>query len=153
MDDNIGSANYEKEHQMIFGNKAYEEKGKTNQNNDFEILTYEYDKNEGYSKSEIEIFMIAKDIKDKIENKYQIYDKDKEIKRNITYEDFVILMDRATNFDLYKKIFEYLEIPLTIYKDENINNKNDLNIIKNIINLILKRQANVIDEEYKYKNR
>lgn len=150
MDDNIGSANYEKEHQMIFGNKAYEEKGKTNQNNDFEILTYEYDKNEGYSKSEIEIFMIAKDIKDKIENKYQIYDKDKEIKRNITYEDFVILMDRATNFDLYKKIFEYLEIPLTIYKDENINNKNDLNIIKNIINLILKRQANVIDEEYKY---
>ena len=29
-------------------------------------------------------------------------------------------------------------------------NKNDLNIIKNIINLILKRQANVIDEEYKY---
>ena len=49
-------------------------------------------KMEGYSKSEMKYLMIAKDIKDKIENKYQIYDKDKEIKRNITYEDFVILM-------------------------------------------------------------
>lgn len=150
MDNNIGSANYEKEHQMIFGNKTYEEEGITKQNNDFEILTYEYDKNSNYSKAEIEIFMIAQDIKTKIKNKYQIYDKDENIKRDVTYNDFVILMDRSTNFDLYKKIFEYLEIPLTIYKDENINSKDDLNIIKNIINLILKRRIKIFDEEYKY---
>lgn len=150
MDHDIGSANYQAEHQMIFGNNSYEEEGSTDQNNDFEILTYDYDKKDIYSKAEIEIFMIAQDIKKKVESRYQIYDKDQNLKRNIIYSDFVILMDRSTNFDLYKKIFEYLEIPLTIYKDENITNKNELNIIKNIINLMIKQQKDIIDEEYKY---
>ena len=58
--------------------------------------------------------------------------------RDIDYGDFVVLMDRATDFDLYKKIFEYLDIPTTLYKDENIAEENELFIIKNLVGLIIK---------------
>ena len=40
--------------------------------------------------------------------------------RPVTYSDFVILIDRATAFETYKKVFEYLNIPLTIYRDKAI---------------------------------
>jgi hypothetical protein len=48
---------------------------------------------------------------------------------------------------LYKKIFEYLNIPLTIYKDESITDSIDIAIIKNIFNLILNK---TINQSFKY---
>lgn len=137
MDDDIGGANYKEDHQMIFGNTSYIEKGSTNQNNNFEILNYEYSKDLEFTKEEIEIFTIANDIKEKITNKYQVFDKDEGVLRDITYNDFVILMDRTSKFDLYKKIFGYLKIPLTKYTDTSITNEIDTLIIKNIISLII----------------
>ena len=100
-----------------------------------EIISYEDTKE--YKKEEIEAFIIANDIEDKIKNKYQVFDKKLKVLRNITYNDFVILMDRTTSFDLYKKIFEYLEIPLTLYKDETLNSGEELAIINNIIEFII----------------
>jgi len=150
MDNYIGGAEYSESHNMVFGNTTYIEEGKTEQNNNLEIYNYEYDKTCGYKKEEIESFIIAKDIKNKIDSKYQIFDKDSLKLRDIEYKDFVILMDRATNFDLYKKIFEYLGIPTTLYKDENIVNENELYLIKNIIGLIIKIKLNEFDTEFKY---
>ena len=109
MNDRIGGANYLESHQMIFGNNTYL-KEKTNQNNDMEIYTYEYDKSIGFTKEEIEAFTIAKDIRNKIDNNYQVFDKDTSLLRNIKYDDFAIIMDRSTTFDLYKKIFNYFMI-------------------------------------------
>lgn len=150
MDNYIGGAEYSESHNMVFGNTTYIEEGKTNQNNNLEIYNYIYDKELGYKKEEIEAFLIAKDIKDKINNKYQIFDKDEKILRDIEYKDFVILMDRTTNFDLYKKIFEYVGIPTTLYKDENIVNENELYLIKNLINLVIKIKNNEYDTSFKY---
>lgn len=147
MDNFIGGAEYSKTHQMIFGNKTYNNEGKLNQNNNIEIYNYKYDKTSLYKKEEIEIFTIANDIKNKIENNYKIFDKDNLCVRNLKYNDIVILMDRSTNFNLYKKIFEYLNIPLTIYKDESITDSIDIVIIKNIISLIL---SNNYNQEFKY---
>ena len=150
MDNYIGGAEYSESHNMVFGNTTYIEEGKTSQNNNLEIYNYIYDKELGYKKEEIEAFLIAKDIKDKINNKYQIFDKDEKILRDIEYKDFVILMDRTTNFDLYKKIFEYVGIPTTLYKDENIVNENELYLIKNLINLVIKIKNNEYDTSFKY---
>lgn len=147
MDDKLGGADYSKSHRMIFGNATYNEKGKMTHSNNLELLNYNYDKNSDYKKEEIEIFMIANDIKNKIDNHYQIFDKDKEEVRDIRYSDIVILMDRSTNFKLYKKIFEYLNIPLAIYKDDSITDSIDISIIKNIINLILSKEYN---DSFKY---
>ena len=150
MDNYIGGAEYSESHNMVFGNTTYINEGKTEQNNNLEIYNYEYDKENGYKKEELEAFIIASDIKNKINNMYQVFDKDTLELRNIEYKDFVILMDRATNFDLYKKIFEYLGIPTTLYKDENIVNENELYLIKNIIGLIIKIKLNEFDTEFKY---
>ena len=58
-----------------------------------------------YRPEEIEAFIIANDIQKKVESHYQVYDKDNHELRNIAYNDFSILLDRKTSFDLYKKIF------------------------------------------------
>ena len=101
MDDKIGGAEYEKTHQMQFGNKSYIKEGLINQNNDFEILNYKYE-DKTYTKEEIEIFTIATDIKNKINNHYKVFDKDEKIIRDIEYKDFCIIMDRNTEFPKYK---------------------------------------------------
>jgi len=150
MDDFLGGAEYSDSHNMIFGNNTYINEGKTEQNNNLEIYNYEYEKDFNFKKEEIEAFIIAKDIKNKVDNKYQVFDKDNLMLRDIEYNDFVILMDRSTNFELYKKIFEYLEIPTTLYKDENIVNENELYLIKNIISFIIKVKLNEFDTEFKY---
>ena len=91
MDKEIGGADYEQTHQMVFGNNTYEE-NKEDQNYDLEIYNYEEDKN--YTKEEIEAFIIAQDIKDKIKNKYQVL-KGNQL-QDASYEDFCIIMDANT---------------------------------------------------------
>ena len=130
---------------MIFGNNTYEE-NKEDQNYDLEIYNYEEDKN--YTKEEIEAFIIAKDIKDKIKNKYQVLKEG--VLQDASYEDFCIIMDRGSAFQTYKKIFEYMQIPLLVMQDEEMTSKEDILVIKNIITLIIKIKENTLDKEAKY---
>ena len=136
MDDLIGGADYIKEHEMVFGNTSYNVEGKTNQNNNFEIYQYDYEKNNGFKEEEIEAFIIANDILEKVHNHYQVFDKDEKKLRDITFNDFSILIDRSTSFELYKKVFLYKQIPLSIYKDEYLTNSSLFSVIKNIYKLI-----------------
>lgn len=150
MDDEIGGANYQESHRMVFGNKTYIEEGKTDQDYDLDIITYSLENDKEISKEEKEIFIIGNDIKNKVENKWQVFDKDEKVLRNIDYSDFVILLDKSTNFDLYKKIFEYLGIPLTIMKDTSIRKDDDILIIKNLLKLIICIKNNNFDTSFKY---
>ena len=150
MDDIIGGADYLKSHNLVFGNMTYEENKREDQNNNLEVYTYPYDKDTIFSKEEIEAFIIGNDIKRKIDNNFQILDKNTNLLRDVKYSDFVILMDRATNFNLYKKIFEYLNIPLRKYTDENIIDKYDILIMKNIINLIISIKKELYDTSFRY---
>ena len=134
MDEEVGGANYLETHQMQFGLTSYDSVNK--ENYAMEVLNYNLlDKK--FSDTEIEIFIVLNDIKNKILNGYEIMDKDTNLPRKASYGDFVILMDRATNFDLYKKIFEYYNVPISIYRDTTISDSVDINIIKNIYNLII----------------
>ena len=152
MTDDIGGANYIKDHQMIFGNTSYNQEGKTIQNNNMEI--YHYDKEsellKTFKKEEIEAFIIAKDIKEKIDNHYQIFDKDEKILKDISYNDFSILIDRSTNFELYKKIFLYFNIPLSIYKDDTLTNSDIFSVINSIIRFITIINENPKKEDVNY---
>lgn len=150
MDDNIGGADYQASHRMVFGNNSYIEKGSTNQNYKTDVITYD-SKNLGrITKDEEEAFIIGNDILNKINNNYQVFDKKKEVLRKAEFKDFVILLDKSTNFNLYKKIFEYLHIPLTILKDESFKKDNDAYIFKNLLKLIICIRENRIDNEFKY---
>ena len=150
MDDYLGGAKYFESHRMIFGNDTYINEGKTSQDYNLDVIEYPYNKDTKFTKEEIEIFYVAKDIKDKVDNKYQVFDKKLKVLRDITYNDFVILMDRTSSFDLYKKIFEYVEIPLTLYKDETLNSGEELSIINNIIELIIHLNNKKYDNRFKY---
>lgn len=148
MDDEIGGADYRKSHQAIFGNTSYNEKGHTAQNYNLTVKTYTKEKD--ITDVEQEAFIIARDIQDKIQHNYQIFDKDAQILRNATYNDFVILMDKKKNFDLYKKIFEYLNIPLTVYREEKINNTDDFLVIHSLFKLILLVYHNDLGTSFRY---
>ena len=146
MDNEIGDAEYKETHQMYYGNPRYDVEPKDNYN--MEIYTYDKDMFEGFSSDEIEAFKVAYDIKSKIDNKYQILDKD--TYRDCMYSDFSIIMDRGTSFDLYKKIFEYLGIPLVQIKNEKLTVSDDIIVLKNLLSLIIKVNLDILDDEFKY---
>lgn len=149
MNDDIGGADYLASHQMIFGNTSYL-KEDVGHNNDMEVYQYPYDKNIGFTKEEIEAFIIAQDITKKIQENYLVFDKDTGNLRRAVYSDFSIIMDRATTFDLYKKIFSYFKIPITLLKDEKMNEEDDIHILSNLVHFIIKIKDKEFDTEFKY---
>ncbi len=132
MTENIGGAEYQKDHQMVFGHPDYKEDSKYN----MQILNYNMDDYEGFKNDEVEPFIVARDIKDKFDNHYQIFDEDKKCFRDFTYSDATILLATKTEFDLYKKVFDYFNIPLTIHKEEDLTYSTELIVIKNIVKLV-----------------
>ena len=150
MDDKIGGADYKASHRMVFGNNTYIEEGKTSQNYNMEIFTYNKDELNNLTQSEEEAFLIGNDIKEKIKNKFQVFDKDLKILRDIEYSDFVILLDKSKDFDLYKKVFEYLHIPLNVLKDESLKKDDDIFVIRNLLRLLICIKENRLDREFKY---
>ena len=152
MDDKIGGADYHASHEMAFGLEDYETTAKTKDNHHLDLLTYTLDKTTNITKDEQEAFIIAENIKDKINNNYLVYDKSKKSLRPIEYKDIVILLDKSKNFDLFKKIFEYLGIPLTILKEESLSKDDDILVIKNLLNLIVRiyKQDNYDSLKYSF---
>ncbi len=151
MDYNLGSAEYSVSHQMVYGNTAYDTEKVNGFNYNFRVLEYlNKQKESGFSDIEVEIFTIAKDIKNKLNNNFQVFDKEDGKLRNATYNDFVIILDRSKYFDDFKKIFEYFDIPLTILKDGKLNSTTDILLIKNLVDFIIKIKEDVYDIDFKY---
>lgn len=150
MDSIVGGADYKASHRMVFGNTSYEEQGKSDTSHQMEVYRYDYDKSSEYNKEEIEAFWIAQDIKKKIESGYLVYNfKEENAKpRPCKYQDFVIMLDRSTNFGLYKKIFTYFGIPLAVKKDESIKSTTDLLLFSNILTFIFKIYHHEYDTMY-----
>ena len=146
MSDDIGGADYPVSHNMVFGNLSYEKEGKKD-NNNLEILSYELE-DKKYTNSEYEAFLIAKDIQDKINAKTKVFDKDKKVLRDSNYSDFCIMIDRSKDFDLYKEIFTYFGIPLSIIQDDTLTKDNDIYVISNLIKLIIKVKENKLDTDF-----
>ena len=151
MDYNLGSAEYSVSHQMVYGNTMYDTEKVDSFNYNFRVLEYlNKQKESGFSDIEVEIFTIAKDIKNKLDNNFQVFDKEDGKLRNATYNDFVIILDRSKYFDDFKKIFEYFDIPLTILKDGKLNSTTDILLIKNLVDFIIKIKDDVYDIDFKY---
>ena len=150
MDDRIGNADYKKSHQLVYGNKNYDAVKHNEQDYNMSIITYSLKEDKSYSKEEQEAFIIANDIKEKIKNNYQVIDSKTGTLRNVEYSDFVILMQRYKQFDLFKKIFEYMGIPLMLSKDSDMKEDMDIFVIKHLMRLLLKVKNSIFDDEFKY---
>ena len=150
MDLEIGGAEYKVSHEMVYGNTTYDNEKLKEYNYDIDILKYTNEKDSGYTNSEVEIFAIANDIKEKMESKLKVFDKETNTLRDITYNDFVIILDRSKYFNDFKRIFEYLGIPTEILQDDKLNTSIDIAIIKNIFDLIIRIQNNDFGVDFKY---
>ena len=150
MDSEIGDADYITSHQMNFGNTNYIDTLKTKHNNNMDILVYDKEEVEGFTSDEVEAFTVAYDIKEKILNKYQVADKETNTLRDCKYSDFAIIMDRGSSFDLYKKIFEYVGVPIVQIKNEKLTLGYDIIVLKNLLSLIIKINNCEFDDDFKY---
>lgn len=170
MSKDFGGADYIDGQQMDAGNLEYEEegKGKTKQDNNIELLTYTYDKDtrKSYpfnlvSKEVMEAFVVAKDIKDKVDKGYLVscYKQELDDRGNVSgvlstrpakYSDFAILMDRGTEFDTYKQVLTYFNIPTAIEQEEKMTDSDLMTVIKNCYKLICCVSTDNYGYEFKY---
>ena len=147
MDNDIGGADYSLSHRMLYGNLMYKGDGDNKEDNNFSVYNYLNDTN--FKNNEVEAFIIANDIKNKINSGYRAFGKDTNGVRKIKYSDFAILLDSSKSFELYKKILEYNGIPTSIVKSVNLTDGEVVLVIKNIISFIIKINDNKIDNEFK----
>lgn len=147
MDNDIGGADYSLSHRMIYGNLMYKGEGDNKEDNNFSVYNYLNDTT--FKNNEVEAFIIANDIKNKITSGYKAFGKDTNGIRKIKYSDFAILLDSSKSFELYKKILEYNGIPTSIVKSVNLTDGEVILVIKNIISFIIKINDNKIDNEFK----
>lgn len=151
MDDDFGGAKYKQEHQMKAANKGYFEEGKISQDYHMQVLNYEVNKeNKEFTLAEQEAFIIGNDIKNKIDNGFLIFDVKKKEIHKARASDFAILIARSKDFDLYKRIFDYLKVPLNPLKDDTIENSEAIRIIKNIFKLIVCVRNEKYDDDFNY---
>lgn len=148
MFDDVGGADYKNQHEMIYGNKSYL-KHNNNDSYNMEILSYTT-KDTKYKSIETEAFIIANDILRRIESNEEVtfIDCDEMKSRKVEYQDFCILVDKSKHFELLKKVLEYHNIPTIIYKDISIKDEDEIYILKNLINLIIKVKENKFDNDF-----
>ncbi len=139
MDISIGGADYRRSHHMVSGRND-DKHGEQNQR--LEILNYEYNRNDypftELSKYEAEAFILAKDIRDR-HGSFVIRDGNNV--RPAEYRDFCIIVDRTTNFDLYKKVLTFCNIPSVIEKDEKMSDSDLIYALKSAFILLEKMAA------------
>ena len=149
MDNDIGDADYLLEHNMIYGNTLYDNED-TKHDNNMEIYTYKMNDDDKYTKEEKELFIIADDINEKIQNKYQIFDKETGKLRDIKYSDICIITDRNKFLVDYKKILEYKGIPSVIYMDQTLSDNITIQALKNLINLVYLVNNKIFNNKFRY---
>ena len=147
MTESCGDANYIIDHQMNYGLKAYES---LSQDFDYNLDIFKYSKDEyqDYNDDEIEAFIAAKEIKNILDKKPKVF-KNGEYKE-ANYNDFAILIDKAKSFVTFKRVFEHLNIPLSIEADLDLKDSILPKLFSNILLLIYKTRNNIFDTEYKH---
>lgn len=144
MDDQIGQANFEKEHQMRFGLTGYD-KGR----NDLKIKYVSYIKDkEKYKTKDVDMFYVVEDIKKKIKNKEEVYDKDTGNFRPCDYKDFAILVADSSLFDSLSQLLSFNNIPNLLFKNVDVNKGTIVSIIKNLLKLVSLDSKEIYDEEF-----
>ena len=142
MDDNIGNANFIKEHQMRFGLTDYDKNPYTNK---IKFVSYQLPDESPFKNKDVDMFYVVKNIKDKIDSKELVYDKESGSFRPCEYKDFAILIADSKLFEPLNLLLSYNHIPCNVFKNVEVNKGIIVTLIKNIIKLI------VLDYKKEYK--
>ncbi len=130
--------NYSLDHMVKCGDITYKNSRVENQQYGIGIINYDENGLSNDAKGELEAEIVAKDIIDKINSKYQVSDKKDGIRylRPCRFSDFTIIIDRSKDFDNYKTIFTKHHIPLFTYSDEEVTTSDVVNVIKNLLKML-----------------
>ena len=152
MDHEIGGIDYQDGQSLIPGQNKYKENNKDNQDYGIDLIKYNSlelkEKLSFTDYVDTESMLLAKDIRNKIDTKYQIYDLDKNQFRDATYSDFAILVDRKNDFHRLAKTLSKYNIPVNLYSDEPFIGSTEMLFLTNYINFI----NCFIDEVYLKEN-
>lgn len=148
MTEELGGASYMTDHIMHAGNISYDNVAKQ-VNHHAEIIQFD-NKDNKIDDPIIEAFIIAKDIIKKVSSKYQVLDKETKESRNVEYKDFVILISKSKDFDAYRKVFNYFQIPLSSNKNDEIVDDYDIKLLHNALKLVISNKYDSFDTKEKY---
>ena len=147
MFDDIGGADYKASHSMDHGNDKYDKN--IDKGVDYNLTIYNYDNSEKkYKKDLIDAYIIANDIKKKMNEKRHAFNDDKF--NPIQYKDFCILVDTSTRFETLKKVLESEGIPAFISKELSIKNDDEIFILKNLITCLTCIKKNEYETKFKH---
>lgn len=147
MKKDINVIDYKNGHQFGFGRKEYEI-NKPSCSYKPEIYTFEYEKSDEVVDKECEI--IIKDITNKINNKYQVFDNDLKGFRGCDYKDFAIIIDRGSSFDKYRQAFSKANIPLKVESKERLFKSDIISLTRSLIKLLYYSLNNDYENEYRH---
>lgn len=142
MTKDLGGASYIDDHLIEYGNKSFINEGRLNVSSHLDFLIRP-EKVENVVETEAN--MIARDIINKINSGYKVFDEGK--LREVKFSDFCIIMDRGTTFDEYSRIFTKYKIPLFVHNDENIKDVQIVKLLRNILILV----KSILNKDYHSK--
>lgn len=137
---------YSKGHNFGFGNVSYNKK-KPICSFAPEVYQYSYEKSAEIAPTESEI--IANDILYRKKNGFQVFDKETG-SRNCSFKDFAVIMDRGTNFDVYRKVFTEHGIPLKVESKEQLFSSDVALLVKNLVKMLNLSLRGQYDKEYRH---
>ena len=143
MDRELGQIEYDKSAELITGFKGYPE----SKSHDTEILIFESESEEEEienldltftidDKTEGELLIVGKKIKEMIDKKFPIFDKKKKETRPIKYQDIVLLSPTKKNNLVILDVFKELDIPLYINDTQNYFQATEVKIMIALLQII-----------------
>lgn len=154
MSDDCGDADYKDGHRMVYGRKKYDKTIVPNFNYNQEYLYYNQEENSEYDALKLEAYIVAKKIKELMNSKMKIVDKEDESFNDIQYSDIAVIIPRIDTARFYQDVFEELKIPYNLKVSEKIKDCKLFVVIISLINLIklIDDYDQVKNKQYKNEN-
>lgn len=132
MDERFNPIDYKDGHTFEYGFTKYNSLlDKKDDDYKLKVYRYQVDPLKGVANQEIDIMAI--DIINKINNKYQVYDPSIDAMRDCTFKDFAIIIDRGTWFEDIKEKFSEYGIPTKMQYDESVKDSTVAYVLKNLL--------------------
>ena len=157
MDIEVGNLDYDQNAELVYGNSEFIEDDKYAT----ELLIYEKEQNddnnersiieedEGTNELDIptkttgEILMVATRIKELIQEKFEIYDKEEKRMRPLEYRDIVLLTPTKNNNLEIQEIFQEVGIPSLINETPNFFQTTEVTIMMSLLKIIDNPQQDI----------
>ncbi len=126
---------YKDGHEFLYGRKEYSQIVDKSHDYQMESISYSYKKATEACQAEADL--IARDIIDKINNHYQVYDDKVPSKlRDAKFSDFCVIISKSNNFETIKNTLTGYGIVSEICKEESISNSELVLTVKNLVKLL-----------------